>query len=128
MKRIIRQNIFETNSSSTHSLIWMNEEEFKRWNNNELYISNSIYSDPIKYSEEEVNEMRQKIIKERGLQKLADEIGVLVEDLIINDYEGLPLNKEEFENKYDYLDTAEYFTNGLAGEKIIAYCIYGRDD
>ena len=128
MKRIIRQNMFETNSSSTHSLIWMNEDEFEKWNNNELYISNSIYDVPIKYSKEEVDKMRQEVAEETGLKELSNEMAIPLDELIYNDFYKLPLNKEEFENKYIRLDTAFYTTTGLAGEKIIAYCIYGRDD
>ena len=38
MKRQIRRNIFETNSSSTHSLIICSEEEFKAWEKGEIYF------------------------------------------------------------------------------------------
>lgn len=39
MKKI-RQNVFETNSSSVHSLIICTDEEYEKLNNNKLYINN----------------------------------------------------------------------------------------
>ena len=36
MKRQIRRNIFETNSSSTHSLTMCSEEEFEQWKNGKV--------------------------------------------------------------------------------------------
>ena len=36
MKRQIRRGVFETNSSSTHSLTICTEEEFNKWKNGEL--------------------------------------------------------------------------------------------
>lgn len=36
MKRQIRLGVYETNSSSTHSLTICSEEEFEQWKNGEL--------------------------------------------------------------------------------------------
>ena len=36
MKRQIRRNVFETNSSSTHSLTMCSEEEFEQWKKGEV--------------------------------------------------------------------------------------------
>ena len=36
MKRQIRSNVFETNSSMTHSLTICTEEEYNKWENGEL--------------------------------------------------------------------------------------------
>ena len=35
--KIVRQGVFETNSSSTHSLSICSTEDFKKWMNNELF-------------------------------------------------------------------------------------------
>ena len=40
----IRKNVFETNSSSTHSLVIATASEFDKWENGELYYCNSWYS------------------------------------------------------------------------------------
>ena len=33
----IRRNVFETNSSMTHSMVLMNDEQYKAWEEGELY-------------------------------------------------------------------------------------------
>lgn len=38
MKQVIRSNTFETNSSSTHSLILVDKETFNKFKNKELYF------------------------------------------------------------------------------------------
>lgn len=38
MKRQIRIGVFETNSSSTHSLTMCSEEEFKKWTAGEIFF------------------------------------------------------------------------------------------
>lgn len=43
MKQIIRSNTFETNSSSTHSLILVDEETFNKFKRGETYLA--IYGD-----------------------------------------------------------------------------------
>lgn len=37
MKKQIRRYVFETNSSSVHSLTMCSGEEFKKWKNGEVY-------------------------------------------------------------------------------------------
>ena len=38
MKRQIRQGVFETNSSSTHSLTMLMKSDYKRWKEEEVYL------------------------------------------------------------------------------------------
>lgn len=38
MKISIRRNVFETNSSSTHSITMCSEEEYNKWKNGELLL------------------------------------------------------------------------------------------
>ena len=39
----IRKNVFETNSSSTHSLVMAVASEFDKWESGEYYYCNSWY-------------------------------------------------------------------------------------
>lgn len=39
MKRTIRRGVFETNSSSVHSLTMCSDEEYKAWENGETYFN-----------------------------------------------------------------------------------------
>ena len=48
----IRKNVFETNSSSTHSLVMAVKSEFDKWEAGEYYYCNSWWS----YSEEHAPE------------------------------------------------------------------------
>lgn len=56
----VRQNTFETNSSSTHSLCIASPEEFKKWKDGELFYS--IYDEEF-YTRKEVEEQIQKDIE-----------------------------------------------------------------
>lgn len=38
MKKQVRRGVFETNSSSTHSITMMMKEDYKRWKSEELYL------------------------------------------------------------------------------------------
>lgn len=40
MKRVIRRGVFETNSSSTHSITMVSKEEYDKWKNGELLYDN----------------------------------------------------------------------------------------
>jgi hypothetical protein len=40
MKRQIRSGVFETNSSSTHSLTMMMKSDYEKWHNDKLYLYN----------------------------------------------------------------------------------------
>ena len=48
----IRANVFETNSSSVHSLIFVDEPEYTKWANGELYLNrySEYWWDENKYS------------------------------------------------------------------------------
>ena len=43
MKTTIREGVFETNSSSTHSLVMMEESEFKKWKDGKLFYNEDNY-------------------------------------------------------------------------------------
>jgi len=50
--RVIRRGVFETNSSSTHSLCIASKEDFKKWQNGELVYDS--WSDKLVPIEEEI--------------------------------------------------------------------------
>lgn len=43
MKRQIRQSVFETNSSSTHSITMMMKSDYDRWHKEQLYLYSGGY-------------------------------------------------------------------------------------
>lgn len=109
MKTTIRMGTFETNSSSTHSLIMMSEEEYKKLETGELYISR--YSKKLVTKEEVF-----KKLKEKGFDNIED----------YNESEGYGgyCTLDEFlDDEYLESFTDTYTTKG--GEKVYAVGKFG---
>ncbi len=118
----IRQNLFETNSSSTHSLIICREDEFDKWKNGEVYL---IVDIPWGIKTKEVEAIKNKtfISKEDAaiiLEQCADRYNF--KDLFCtydNYYYGWD---------YDYLEKyEETYTDDKTGVTYIAFGEYGYD-
>ena len=115
MKKI-RKNVFETNSSSTHSLVFCSEEEYKKLQSNKMYIDH--FGDQL-YTEEEFN----KIVKET-----AEECDVSVEEVLDDPWcYDIPLTFDDlayYDNGKKY---SEYTYTTKSGEEVYALCKYGYD-
>ena len=61
MKVQVRRGTFETNSSSTHSLVLCKTDDFKAWRNGNKYFC---FDENKFYSLEEGNARREKILKQ----------------------------------------------------------------
>lgn len=103
----IRRNVFETNSSSTHSITICTEDEYQMWKRGEVYWS--------RYSEKFVS----KEDVEEGFKKSRNDD--------FNDYlydEGL----YTFDRYNDIeMETYEEHYQTKSGDKIIAFGYYGYD-
>ena len=119
----IRQNLFETNSSSTHSLIICRENEFDKWKNGEVYLIADI---PWGVETKEVEAMKNKtfISKEDAiviLEQCADRYNF--KDLFYTynnffDEDCWYSNLEKYEEKY---------TDNQTGVTYVAFGQYGYD-
>lgn len=123
--RTIRLGTFETNSSSTHSMVICSEEEYKKWANGELLASR--WMDGFKTREEVMEEFK----KEHS--EYFDSEGNFIST---DEYESL----EELMDDYSY-DVEWYDLDGWAGDlecdensytspsgdKIRIICRYGYD-
>lgn len=123
MKRQIRRGVFETNSSSVHSITMCSKSEFDRWKNGELLF----------WQEEAKFATRNEIIEEmktmkwwNGSMRYAntdwnndEEVDEIFSDERIKTYEKF------FEDNWYETYCKEYETKG--GEKIIAFGYYGHD-
>ncbi len=103
MKFSVRRNVFETNSSSTHSITMCTESDYGKWKKGELIWD---------YDEDKLIPVPEGF-KER------DEEGELIED-----FENL--------YTYERFDELEYeiFENSFvtpSGEEVIAFGYYGND-
>jgi hypothetical protein len=114
MKRQVRLNVFETNSSMTHSLTMCTDSEYKMWQNGELYLHR--WEDYFVSAKKVDNKLKK-------------------------DWEE---NKEEYDSYEDFLKENEYYTYNSFwqnewletfdekyttpnGEIIHAFGLYGHD-
>lgn len=127
LRQTVRNNTFETNSSSTHSMCIIPDRLWKAWENNELYYLRWVYGDN-----------KALVEKNNGSRLFTKEF--LIENGIIEDkssddedddedYEDDEL--EDFVNADDWEDIElegdheEYITE--SGEKLHIMCKYGYD-
>lgn len=133
MKTTIREGVFETNSSSTHSLIMMEESKFKKWKDGKLfYHEDEPYIEDKKAREKFRNYFKKydkhdifytkKEVEEIKKFCADNDIKVGEEDYQNWDYAFQTyeywLQEEELES-----DVHTYTTPG--GEKIVAVAKYG---
>lgn len=152
MKKI-RFNTFETNSSSTHSLTICTKEDYKKWENGELYY----YDERLVSKEEADNIIRENIIcgkidtnwKEKFMTFKGEKIifddtsdwrkkrQTLYTPENLNEITQEEIDKymeesDNFQSKEDFFDDYEletYEENYTTpnGEEIIAFGKYGSD-
>ena len=60
MNRQIRRGVFETNSSSVHSITMCSDDEYKEWENGDAYMQR--YGSKIQTREEIIKEFSIKIV------------------------------------------------------------------
>lgn len=126
--KVIRREAFETNSSTSHSIVILSEEDAKRWEEDpNLYACESCYSwfwlDKSKKPE------KTKLYTRQELLEL-----LCKEDNSIPDYyekeedffrdEGF-VNFEMWENIELEEDSNEF--ESPSGDKMVAYCKYGTE-
>lgn len=121
--RVVRLSVFETNSSSTHSMVIVTPEEFKQWKNGDI----------MKYRWEDKfvsREECEKIISEIK-QDIAVKYKCSVEDIetyeLISEYdEDIPLDFEQYDDAKDLeYDINHYTTKN--GEDLVIICWFGND-
>lgn len=123
----IRYGVFETNSSSTHSLTICMKSDYEQWKNGKVYLNKFWLSTTSKYKD------KKFITKDEAI------------DILINnpyrDYSDYSkLNKDELEesfredciytfDNYDNDELEDYYESFITpnGEEIIAFGQYGYD-
>ena len=104
--RQIRFGAFETNSSSTHSLVIGTPEQIEKWEAGELYIN--YYDDyaTVFKTKEELDQMEET---EKSF------------------YRDEWKNGEEWDEATEYLDHDSQIITTPGGEQLSIVCAYGRD-
>jgi len=115
MKRVIRIGVFETNSSSTHSLTMCSKEEYEKWSKGEIWLNHSYHNKGNKF-----------MSKENAIDFMSQHYN----DVDISGEESLR-NFEIYRNPDEYLGEdmetfhEEYTTPN--GETVVAIGYYGYD-
>lgn len=125
----IRQGVFETNSSSTHSITIAPESDFNKWKNGEVYLNDGWWG-----SSENPNNDKTFLTKDEAINLLKSyKYYIGDEDLDGMDTEELDelLSEWEiytFENYWnDYLESYENHYTSEQGDGIVVFGQYGYD-
>ena len=103
--KTIRFNIFETNSSSTHSLCICTEDEYNKWKNGDLvysYWDNNMIEPPA------------------NLAEMLDEDSPEFDSDAADDY-------RTYDYEDEYLEWYDYHFTTPSGDKMVAFGWYGHD-
>lgn len=125
--KTIRANTFETNSSSTHSLIILTEEEEQKLDSGELYLSTKYNSNLI--TKEEAYKIFLKAMEnDNYIQDPEYSLEENIKDYLENcdDRYELPCSLDDWTDE-DYLiiDSNKY--TSPSGDKLKIICKYGND-
>ena len=115
MKKQIRRCVFETNSSSTHSITMCSEEDFTKWENGKVLY----------WTDGEMFGTREEIISKLKNQKWYSNINWEDEDEVDGVFadERVKTFKEYFDDDYYETYSTEYTTP--KGEVVVAFGYYG---
>lgn len=137
MKRQIRRGVFETNSSSTHSLTMCTQEQFDDWKNGKL-LYNYWKEEFVKaYELTDSDKENAKEDYEDNKSPFWKDWDQLT-DVEKNNWYDRYIRKHKRESDYDcktyeewkYDDNLEYFVDTYTtpgGEKVVAFGKYGYD-
>ncbi len=123
MKETIRRGIFETNSSSVHSIVMCNSDEYNKWRNGDVYYD--------RWNTKFVK-ANDSILKARECESYDQAYSLYISDKeneFYSDCYHRFLTWDEFFNDYEYIDHEtfkdEYTTK--SGETVVAFGYYGHD-
>lgn len=137
----IRLHTFETNSSSTHSLVMCSDDEYKAWENGELYLcvydwfckdikekyQIPDYEEGKFYSVEEINKLFDKLhvdfANDGDYHYSRAEFFRTFKEYLYDEYDD-----EDYENNYEScLETYDETYTTKSGEIVHAFGKYGND-
>lgn len=112
----IRIGVFETNSSSTHSLTICSKAEFEAWRNGYLVFAE--YEKKFYTMAEVLEKEKENLAKDSVDVTDADELSGWLKD---NEY------KLNGDYEREYLESFEQHYTSKSGDKIVAFGVYGWD-
>jgi len=122
MKRTIRRGVFETNSSSTHSICIVPAEDFEAWKRGEFVLT----SDSALIPKDPDPDRKLTVYEWNGGKYVAKEVPDTVENrkkYFYNDF----TTYEKWRNPDDYDDVLERYeeVKTIKGVKVVAFGKYG---
>ena len=117
MKKQIRRGVFETNSSSVHSLTMCSSEEYDKWKKGEVLF----WGEGGKFA------IREEIIEELKKNPWYSDVHWDDEDRVNNILSDSDVETYEkfFENEWFETFEQHYMTPG--GDEVVAFGYYGHD-
>lgn len=125
----IRRNVFETNSSSTHSITMCSKDDYDRWDSGEVYLNEGWWH---KDNESEYKD-KKFVTRDEAIDIIKCSGGDIEYDneyyesfdkYIAEEYE-IYTSDEYFENEYLELFKDSYTTD--SGETVVAFGLYGYE-
>ena len=125
----IRQGVFETNSSSTHSITIASESDFDKWKNGDVYLnegwwsgSNNPNEDKTFLTKDEAINLLESYEYYKGNENLSDMSDAEINEMFRN------WEIYTFENYWsDYLENYEERYTTEHGDVVVAFGQYGYD-
>lgn len=121
MKLQIRRGVFETNSSSVHSITMCSAEKFQEWRDGKV-LYQEYSEDEFVDAEKYLNELRKEILEK--YPELEDDSEALEEKIEEWMHDDCTYGYEDYPGDY-YETFYEKYKQGK--EEIVAFGYYGRD-
>lgn len=131
----IRQGVFETNSSSTHSITFMMGDEYEAWKDGDVYLNDGYwYDNSSKYKDkkfvtrdEAIDILKHEPYYESHFWTYAEEDIPSPEDADDDVLAEFDIYTAENFGYNDYLEGDINMYTTPSGETIVAACKYGHD-
>ena len=117
MKKQIRRGVFETNSSSVHSLTMCSIEEYEKWENGKVLFWK--WNDKFGTREDIIEELKSKSWFSNVNWDDEDEVNDIFSD------EGIVTCEKFFDN--EWFETFEDRYTTPSGDVVVAFGYYGHD-
>ena len=136
MRRQIRCGVYETNSSSCHSLTMCSEEEFNRWKDGEILFDTweevFVPANALTKSQKEEAAEDYELNKDEYSKDWKDLSDNTKEKYYVSYAKRRNLVKDYYDNYHEYmnegyLESYEQHYTTPNGEKIVAFGQYGHD-
>lgn len=125
-----RRGMFETNSSSTHSITMCMKEDYNKWINGKVLLNDGVYSSDSEFAGKQfvtLDEARD-ILRHYKYAKPGDpDPDTATVDEIVEYFDGSICTHGSYRQYNEYLDDFEEEFTTPGGEEIVAFGVYGYD-